>query len=570
MGLIQILGVGSIIPFVSLLVNPELVERRSELKWFYEAGGFSDVESFIFVIGVGVLIVLVLGNAFSAFTIWLIAKFTWGNQVYLSSRLLQNYIQRPYEFFIGRNSSDISKNVLFESMQLTQGVLVPAINILAFGITGALIIGFLFWLNPLLTLITTCVFVISYLVIYLFIRRPLDRLGGVRLTANSERFRSVHEAFGSIKEVKILNREHSFVRRYEGAARVFGRTLISQQVLALLPRYVIETALFSMLMSVLLYMLYIDVQMENFLPMASAFAFAGYRLLPIMQRVFSAANALRFNSSVLDSLHSDMIGAADVGVQTEYRDDVNFRDEICVEGVSYQYPESVGLALKEIDLAIPRGSFVALVGETGSGKTTLADILLGLLAPKSGRLLVDGVELDGENMRAWRSKLGYVPQNIYLVDNSVAANIAFGIPEQDIDWMAVERAAKTANIHDFVADQLVDGYRTIVGERGVKLSGGQRQRIGIARALYHNPEVLILDEATNALDSVTEESVHLAMMQAAEEKTVLVIAHRFETIRNCDRIFVLDAGAVIASGTYTELFESSSKFRNLANNLSAG
>jgi len=313
--------------------------------------------------------------------------------------------------------------------------------------------------------------------------------------------------------------------------------------------------------------LYLIAQSGSFasaMPIIALYAFAGYRLMPALQQIYGAVTQLRFAGPALDALHADLM-ILQPAHPNPSQDDIVLKQAITLNDVQYRYPNAPQLALKNLSLTIPAKSTVGLVGTTGSGKTTTVDLILGLLEAQQGTLEVDGQVITEHNRRPWQRAIGYVPQQIYLADDTVAANIAFGVNAKDIDQHAVERAAKIANLHDFVASELPQQYQTTVGERGVRLSGGQRQRIGIARALYHNPQVLILDEATSALDNLTEQAVMEAVHNLGHEITVILIAHRLSTVRQCDRIYLLERGEVRTSGTYDELIASNQQFAAMAN-----
>ena len=288
--------------------------------------------------------------------------------------------------------------------------------------------------------------------------------------------------------------------------------------------------------------------------------------MPNLQGIFSAASLLRFNLAVLDTLHRDLSGIVEIPVawQQERVPALPFRDKIELASVTFTYPGAETPVIQELNLTIEKNTNIGLVGETGSGKTTMIDILLGLLTPQRGFLMVDGVPVTSGNLLQWQQNLGYVPQSIFLSDDSLASNVAFGVPPEEIDMSALERAARIANLHEFVTNELSEGYETDVGERGVRLSGGQRQRIGIARALYHDSEVLIMDEATSALDGITEEAVIQAIHNLAGKKTIITIAHRLTTLKDCDLIYIMDKGKIVEQGTYSELSGSSGRFRAMA------
>jgi ABC-type multidrug transport system fused ATPase/permease subunit len=307
---------------------------------------------------------------------------------------------------------------------------------------------------------------------------------------------------------------------------------------------------------------------EDTAPLLAIYVLAAQRLVPFLMQIYLTASQIRFFGATVDTVYEDLVQASQTrpseldAASNENR--LPFRGELRLDQVSFAYSDTTKPAVQDVTLSIPFRSFVAFVGMTGAGKTTLVDIILGLLQPSGGTLSVDGTVLDGTVLRAWQNNLGYVPQDIYLADDSIAANIAFGIAPQDRKMQAIENAARIANIHDFVSDELPEGFDTLVGERGVRLSGGQRQRIGIARALYHDPEVLVLDEATSNLDQGTERAVHTAIEQAAKAKTVIMIAHRLSTTRHCDALYLFDKGRLVDSGDYETLLVSSDRFRAMS------
>ncbi|ERJ17546.1 ATP-binding protein of ABC transporter [Salinisphaera shabanensis E1L3A] len=580
MGILQMAGVGVILPFVSLLSDPTKIQDNAVLEWLYGALGFASTDSFLIFIGSILLFVLVASNAVTALTIWLMTRFSWSVQKRISTRLLNGYLHQPYETFLNRNSADTGKNILIESQQFANGVLMPALKSLAFGITATMIVGFLFWLEPILAMVVTLIFGLAYLLVYLTVRRALLRIGRARMSANTKRFQAVSEAFGSVKEVKVMGREAHFLQRYEPAAGVFAQSMATSQVLGQVPRYAIEGLGFGVVMGSMLFLLASGNGLQSALPLASAFVVAGYRLLPALQNVYQGFAQWRFNQSVLDTLQKDLAaheppaqagkteGAERFEVKAEgsqgRQKALLFEKAIELRGVTYSYPMADAPSLDNVSLTIPRNSFVALTGATGAGKTTLADIILGLLDPSSGELVVDGTVVTPLNRAEWQSQLGYVPQDIYLTDSTIGSNIAYGLAEGDIDLRAVERAARIANIHDFILDKLPNGYDTVVGERGVRLSGGQRQRIGIARALYHDPAIIVLDEATSALDNETERRIVDELDAMRGGRTLIVIAHRLTTVQKCHEVFVLDNGRIAASGPYSQLVAQSTEFRKLA------
>lgn len=586
MGIAQMAGVGVVLPFVSLLTNPETVQTNAMLSWLYSALGFETTRGFLLLLGAVLLIVLVASNAITAVTLWLMMRFSWRVQYSTSSRLLNGYLHQPYEATLSRNTADTGKNILVETQQFANGVMIPMLKSLAFGITALMIVGFLFWLQPLLAIGVAVIFGGAYLLVYLTIRRVLLRAGEKRVNANTKRFQAVNEAFGSVKEVKILGREGHFLTRYRPAAHTFATAMANSQILAQVPRYAIEGLAFGLIMGIMLFLLASGRDLQAALPIASAFVVAGYRLLPALQNVYQGVTQSRFNQKVLDTLVKDLQeqdqqaataggdtdkqGSPDATHQhatqpdpTAQRSKLPFQSSIQLDNLTYGYPDTETPSISNVSLTIPCNRFVAFTGTTGAGKTTLVDIILGLLAPTSGSIRVDGTPLTDHNRSQWQANIGYVPQEIYLTDSTIASNIAYGLDQEAIDFQAVEHAAKIANIHDHITHKLPSGYNTIVGERGVRLSGGQRQRIGIARALYHDPSVIVLDEATSALDNDTERRIVNELDAMRGNRTLIVIAHRLTTVQKCHEVFMLQDGRLAARGTYDELVHGHASFSKL-------
>jgi ABC-type multidrug transport system fused ATPase/permease subunit len=373
----------------------------------------------------------------------------------------------------------------------------------------------------------------------------------------------VQETFGSIKDVKVGGLEGLLLQRFDSPALRFARAQSFQSVAGQMPRFALEALAFGGLLLVVIYLMTRPGGLQQALPVLAVYAFGAYRLMPALQGFYTQLVSMRFAGPVLETLYQDLTQLVPEGsarLPLERAEPLGLREHIRLDGVTYRYPKSERPAVRDLTLEIPVRSTVGFVGKTGCGKTTTVDILLGLLRPQQGQLLVDGKPITADNLRAWQASIGYVPQHIYLADASIRANIAFGIPPERVDQAGVERAARIANLHDFVTRELPQGYDTTVGERGVRLSGGQRQRVGIARALYHDPELLILDEATSALDNLTEQAVMEAVHNLGQRKTVVLIAHRLSTVRECDRVFMLEGGRLVASDTYEGLAETSLQF----------
>ena len=560
---VEMVGVGSIAPFMSVVADPSVVQSNEWLRAAYEAFGFTSTTAFLTALGVAVVVVLAVANTFSALALWGMLRFSYGMHHRLSNRLLRGYLAQPYSFFVERNSAAFSKTILTEVMQVIQGVMTPVLNITARSLVVVALVGLLIVLDPMLALVIVLVLGGAYGGLYMLVRAKQRRLGRERVAANQERFKVTGEAFGGIKDVKVLGREDAFASRFAPASWTYSKASASNAVLTQLPRYLFETIAFGGIVVIVLYYLQAGQGLAQILPTISLYAFAGYRLMPELQQLFSGVASIRFNRAALDDLTDDLDRFAPAPPTADVKA-LPFTEAIRFEDVTFRYAGADRPALDGVSLTIPRNQTIGLVGASGSGKTTLVDLLLGLYTPEAGRILVDDTPLTAENLSAWRRQVGYVPQHIFLCDDTIAHNIAFGVPAGEVDPERVERAARIAHLHDFI-ETLPDGYETVVGERGVRLSGGQRQRIGIARALYHDPEVLVMDEATSALDGATESAVMEAIRELAGRKTIVLIAHRLTTVEDCDCIYLLDKGQVIDNGCFRELTLSSAAFREMAN-----
>lgn len=572
MGLLETIGVGSILPFVSVVTNEEVVKTNTYLAAVYDYLGFTSTDSFLVFLGASVLILVVGSLAFKALTHWAIARYTQMRSYTLSSRLLRGYLDRPYGFFLNRHSADLGKTVLSEVQQVINRSLMPGLKLVSNVIVAVFLLTLVVLVDPFVALIVVSVLGGAYAVIYLVLRRYIGRIGAKRVKANRARFQVAQEALGAIKEVKVLGLEDGYINAFRRPANRFARVQASNQVIGELPQFALQALMLSTMMVLLLGLLSIrQGALDAVLPVITLYAFAGSRLLPALQQIYKAMTALRFGKPALDVLHDDLVETQQKGGTLASNERavypsavIHVNEYIQLDGIQFTYPGAVEPALNDLDVTITARTTVGLVGGTGAGKTTAVDLILGLLEPQQGRLVVDGRAIDGSNIRAWQRNIGYVPQSIFLSDDSVAANIAFGVANEKIDHDAMERAARTAELHEFVVNEMPDGYATMVGERGVRLSGGQRQRIGIARALYHDPDVLVLDEATSALDNLTEKAVMDAVHNLGHRKTILIIAHRLSTVRECDEIIMLAHGQLVARGQFDDLMEKNESFRTMA------
>nr|WP_279311500.1 ABC transporter ATP-binding protein [Salinibacter ruber] len=570
MASLQVASVASIMPFLSVASDPSIIQENEYLRWAYATFGFDDDRSFLITLGLGAFIVLVVSNVFIILTRWAMERYSWGRNHSLSRRLLRSYLYRPYEYFLTRNSSELGKNILEEVKEVADQMLKPTLLGVAKAVVAVFIVGFLVYFDPVVALMVTVVLGAAYGAIYLVVRSQLDERGEARVEANTKRYQFVGEAFGGIKEVKIQGKEEAFLNLYDDPSERYARNQALYRVIKKAPRYIIEMVAFGGIILIAVYLIAVRESLQQVIPVLGLYAFAGYRLLPALQEAFHGLASARFNIAALNKLHRDLKGLAEArssasgGADGTAAPPLLLEEELALREVSYTYPDADRPAIKNLSLAIPARSMVGFVGKTGSGKTTAVDLALGLLRPQEGEITIDGTPLRANNLRRWQQTLGYVPQHIYLSDDTVARNIAFGVPRDQIDMETVREAARRAHILDYVEQDLPNRWETVVGERGVKLSGGQRQRIGIARALYHDPSVLVFDEATSALDQSTEAGVMEAIYDLEGEQTILIISHRLSTVQRADNIFMLEEGRKVGEGSYDALLEEHSKFRSMA------
>lgn len=564
MSVIEVGGIGVIFLFMKVVTDPEQIQKTEVLFYLYEFFGFSDKSSFLALIGAVAFVVILFRSLFGSFESWFRLKFVSDLQLYFSTSLLKTYMHRNVLFFYNNNTASLAKNVLEEVNRFVGGYVMEVLSIASDFCVSLVVLSFLVINEPILSLSSILSIGSAYLLIYFMLKKKAENIGRDRLVANDHRFVNVNEALGGIKEAKILSIEDFFIKRFEKNSKKFYEATVTVKLFQVIPRFLLEVIAFGGLVLFITYMIMIGESLSGLMGSLTLFGLGLYRAFPKLDGVLKGVLSLSFDKNVvfliLESFErrSDDWGDADPSEVA-----LSFNENINLANVSFRYPGANQDSIFVQDLSIKHGESVGIVGKTGAGKSTLMDLITGLMSPTQGHLTVDGVVVCRENVRAWQRNIGYVPQSIFLKDGSVASNIAYGVLEEKIDSEAIVEAAKAAHIHDFIINELPDGYETKVGERGVRLSGGQRQRIGIARALYTRPKVLVLDEATSALDNVTEASVSEAIKELSGKLTVIMIAHRLSTVRNCDQICFVHRGKVVGSGTYDDLLEKEDKFREL-------
>ncbi len=564
MSLLEVVGIASVVPFIAVVSKPEMIHQNNYLSFAYHSIGFTSNNQFLIGLGVLALVALVCSNAFSAYISWFTTYFSNMQGHRLSTRLFAKYLSQPYLFFLNRNSADLLKNVLSEVARVIQGVILPGVLAVSKLVSITFILILLLWVDPQVSLCLAAVLSCAYIVIFKFVRNQLFRIGEASTEVVFQRFKISNEAMSAIKDLKLRGAECELIRRFSIPSRDNASYSSQSAIISQVPRYALEAVAFGGILLIVLYLLGSDHDSANIIPVVSVFALAGYRIMPGFQQIYQSITSVRFHFPALEILVEDLsdhsgrelseVGNVEV---------IPFHHSIKLRSISFSYPNIEVPVIDDFSIDIDCNTTIGLVGATGCGKTTIVDIFLGLLSPQSGNISVDGTDINKENLAAWQKNLGYVPQSIYLSDDTIERNIAFAIPDNEIDRERVVQAAKMAEMADFI-DSLPGGYETDVGERGVRLSGGQRQRIGIARALYHNPKVLILDEATSALDGITENVIMDAIHNLSGKKTVIIVAHRLATLKECDIVHIIDKGKITHSGTYHELIAKNAHFRKMA------
>jgi len=445
--------------------------------------------------------------------------------------------------------------------------LTPLLGMISQLFLTTLLIILIVLVNPLVALITLLFLLLLNLLIFNKVKNWIKLIGINKVKHNQRRYKTVVEAFGAIKEIKLSGIEKIYSNKFSSAANDFSTANSNVQIVSILPKYLLEALSFGFLILFILYNLSLGNNLTEVLPILSMFAFAALRLIPAFQQIFSSLNKINFSTKGLDDILYRLNENKDLKISKKTNNSLQIKNKIEINNLNFVYPNSNRIALNKINLSIQSGKKIGIVGSTGSGKTTLIDILLGLLKPTNGEISLDGNKISKLGLREWQNSIGYVPQNIFLSDKTIAENIAFGLSLEELDIERVKEVCKIASLHNFITEELEQNYFTEVGERGIRLSGGQRQRIGIARALYNNPSLLVLDEATSALDNLTEKVIIESIANHSKNITTIIIAHRLNTIKNCDCIYYLDKGEIKSYGTYEELMLKSKEFKKLATSL---
>jgi ATP-binding cassette, subfamily B, bacterial PglK len=562
---INVFGIALIFPFMTLILEPKSIFSNHKFFLLYQLFNFSSAHKFLIAFGIFLFFTVILSDILSALTAWFSNRFSYMRLYTFGSRLLKYYFSRPYVFYLSRNTASLTQNVAVEVRVVITNILLGFISLATQLINIGMIVALLFYVNSMVALFALGAVGGIYSLIYVIAKNKLMRISRENVQARKTILGTTNEGFNGIKDIKILGIELPFIQRYQRAVKALSSNMASYTIIGVIPKYVLEAVAFGSIILFLIILLVRGNNPEHIIPLLSLYVFAGYRLMPAMQMAFTYIAQIKATSHSLKVIYDDLSNMEkSINVGETARQCMSLNKEIKLDKISFTYPNCQTAIIKNLSLSIPVNSVVGFVGSTGAGKTTIIDITLGLLRAQSGKILIDGAQINGENLRTWQNNLGYVPQHIYLCDDTIARNIAFGIDDEKIDLEMVKKAAEMAALSNFVETELPKQYNTFIGDRGIRISGGQRQRLGIARALYHDPDVLVFDEATSSLDGVTEQVIMDAIHSLGHKKTIIIVAHRLTTVRECDKIFLLGKGKLIDQGSYNELMERSEIFQRMA------
>ncbi|MDD4892867.1 MAG: ABC transporter ATP-binding protein [Candidatus Rickettsiella isopodorum] len=560
---LEVVGLGLILMFVSILSTPEKI---FSIKWLHPMLSFFNIVSSkdLLVYGSIALIGLfIFKNTYLLVFNFIQSRFVYNRFKYIANGLFEKYMYAPYAFHLNKNTALLIRNVVTDTILLTSQVMLPILQVLMESIIIIGIAIFLFVAEPLISLAVLVLMGVAGGLLLKLLKKRIKAHGAQAVEHRGQMIKKVNEGLGGLKEIAIQNRQFWFVKEFKYSVNKFAKAQIFNQVAGKSSKPVIETVAIAGMLLIALILVWQDRGVDAVIPVLSLFGAASFKLIPSIDKISNSYNTLRFHSYVLNNIHSDLVDLDVKNLQLAKGDAINkskfhLHNTLELSKVSYHYPGSTDRVLKDLSCTIKKGESVGFVGPSGAGKTTVIDLVLGLLKPTMGTIKVDGKDIS-ENLVGWQKNIGYIPQFIYLSDNRIRNNIAFGLDEEEIDEKCLLNAIQMARLDEFI-NKLPQGIDTVVGERGVRLSGGERQRIGIARALYNNPEVLIMDEATSSLDGETEEKIMNAVEQLIGERTVIIISHRLTTIMNCDRFFIIKNGTIIEADSYNELLRKHNKF----------
>lgn len=542
---LETFGIGLVIPALGVMTNTDLVEKYPKASSLLVVLGYPDQSRLVSSAVLILVSVYAIKTAFLTFLAWHQSVFIYSLQEHLSKSMFAHYLRQPFAFHLRRNSAQLIRNATIEVINLAAA----AQSIVAILTETLVLVGITFLLllvEPLgVALVAITLGLISF-AYYFLTRERVLKLGVARQHHEGMRIQHLQQGLGGVREIKLFGREDDFLRYYH--VHNFGSVAANQRYTFMqqLPRLWLEFLAIIGLAILVLVMMNQGKSVESLVPTLGLFAAAAFRLMPSVNRIIGSSHSIRFAVPTINTVYEELKAQSPSVNDVMQPSVIKLQNQLQLHRVGYRYPETNTDALADVCLTIQRGKTIGFIGGSGAGKSTLVDVILGLLSPTSGTVFVDDIDVQ-TNVRGWQNHVGYVPQSIFLIDDTLLRNVAFGLPDEQVDFDKVKRAISVAQLEDFIAT-LPDGLNTVVGERGVRLSGGQRQRIGIARALYHDPSVLVLDEATSSLDKDTENEVMKAIIALHGQKTILIVAHRLSTVAQCDWIYRLDNGRIIEQG----------------------
>jgi ABC-type bacteriocin/lantibiotic exporter with double-glycine peptidase domain len=540
----ELLGVTVFMPFINIITDSTSIQRTWYLKWAYDLFHFHSAKQFLVALSVGIIFVYIIKNVYLVLEKNYIFKFSYGTQMKLSTKLLNTYMKEPYTFHLNKNIATLQRSLYEDTSRFMQVILYALELVSELAVCFVLVI-YLMIVSKSITIIVLGLLAVCVGLFLLLTRKYSRKLGQDNQRYEGKIFQWMNQSIGGIKEIKILGRESFFTEQFQGYFRKFSRGLQVARTISILPKYTVEAvAMSGLLLAIVVKLIFGEADMQYYIPQLSVFAVAAMRLMPSVGRINEHVTNMLYAYPSVDLIYHDLSEIEEYVEKQdkEVKEDWTLQRNIRVENVTYCYPDAEEPVIDGANLTVEKGKTVAFIGASGAGKTTMVDVILGLLTPQKGVVMADGINVH-EKPKTFHSQVGYIPQVIYLSDDTIRNNIAFGVKEAEIDEQAIRAAVEKAQLTEFI-DSLPNGLDTIVGDRGVRLSGGQRQRIGIARALYHDPEILVLDEATSALDNDTEAAVMEAIEHLQGTKTMIIIAHRLTTIRNVDVIYEVGGGKV--------------------------
>lgn len=569
MALMEVIGITLLVPFISLITNPEIINTNLIMLTLYQFSNVGEYNHFVIWFGALVLLVLFFSTLISIITTIIMAKFAAIVGAEISQKLFSYYINESWLFHANESSARLTKQIATEAQRLTGFILIPIANINARLVMLLMLILVIVYVDPFVALCGIVMLGGVYALIYRTVKKRLIKNSNMISDSATIRFRLLNESFAGVKEVILYGRQRFFEQGFNLAINNMASAQAENNALSQVPRYLLQFIAFSwMIMLVIYLMIQNQESLERIIPVLSLYALVSFKLLPAFQQIYSNITQIKGNFSAYQGIRKDLSKALffekeERNIAVSSVKAISLKHTLALENIYFKYPVNDKYVLDNLSINIKSKQFIGFVGHSGAGKSTAVDMILGLISPDKGAMKIDGHILDKNEIKSWQKNIGFVPQSIFLSDGSIAENVAFGIPPEEIDFSQVARALELANLTEFILS-LKDNVHTHVGERGVRLSGGQRQRIGIARALYNDPDVLVFDEATSALDGITEKAIMDAIKGLSGIKTIIMIAHRLKTIQNADIIFYFEGGKVLDSGQFEELIGKNKSFEKMA------